>query len=139
MKRPDKRDWSRADFATMNADQRKEVAQQITAERKARNITQEDLARLADVPAKTISNLETGRTPHAGTLRKLVDALSGSPRGKPTDDSALQMFTDVTAPMYLRLSEHGRAQALRDIVLLLGAALDRERTDRQKAQATERP
>ncbi len=121
------RDWTLTDFEDMTVDQRKEVARQISTERKNRNITQEDLARLAGVPAKTISNLETGRTPQAATLLKLTRALDNNPRGKPDDTSALRMFTDVTAPMYLQLSEHGRAQALRDIVLLLGAALDHER------------
>jgi transcriptional regulator with XRE-family HTH domain len=125
------RDWTRADFTEMTIDQRKEVAQQIAAERKGRNITQEDLARLAGLPARTISNLETGRTPRAQTLRKLAQALDSSLRGKPDDASAVQMFTDATAPMYLQLSQRGRAQALREVVLLLGAALDRDQAAEQ--------
>ncbi|MBH0778743.1 helix-turn-helix domain-containing protein [Nocardia bovistercoris] len=122
-------DWSRIDFTALSFDQRKGVAEHVSRERKARNITQEDLARLAGVPVRTIANLESGKAPQAATLRKLADALGSAPRGKPDDDAALRMFTDVTAPMYLQLSERERAKALRDIVLLLGAALDNDRTD----------
>ncbi|WP_040817103.1 helix-turn-helix domain-containing protein [Nocardia jiangxiensis] len=135
MEQSNERDWTRADFTALSFDQRKEVAEQITAERKARNITQEDLARLAGVPVRTISNVESGKTPQAETLRKLADALDSTPRGKPNEASAIQMFTDVTAPMYLQLSEHGRAKALRDIVLLLGAALEDDREPQGPGQS----
>ncbi len=137
VKRHDQREWSRADFTTMTADQRKEEARKIAAERTRRDITQEDLARLADLPARTVSNLENGRTPHAATLRKLADALDGSPRGKPDDTSKLRMLFDVIGPMYLQLPDPDQAQAMRDIVLLLGTALDR--AGKPKTQDPEHP
>ncbi len=132
-------DWSRIEFADLTLDQRKEVAEQIAAERKERRITQEDLARIAEVPARTISGMENGAVPHAATLRKLAQALGSTPRGKPDDTSAVQMFTDMTAPMYLQLSDHAKAQALREIVLLLSAALERDRADQQKSRSPKQP
>lgn len=123
-------DWSRADFSRMSFDQRRQIAEQIVAERKDRRITQEDLARRARVPARTISAMENGSTPHADTLRKLAEALSATP----ADSAAAQIFTDVTTPMYLALSGPARAQALREIVLLLNTALDQERTTNPKNQ-----
>lgn len=129
MTQPSQSNWHHLDFKGLTPEKRKEVAEQIATERKKRRITQEDLARLADVPARTISSMENGTTPHTSTLRKLAAALDSTPRGRPDDASIVQMFTDVTAPMYLRLSDRGRAQALRDIVLLLGTALEHDRAD----------
>ena len=133
------REWSRTDFANMTADQRKEVAERIKAERKRRNITQEDLARMANLPARTIHTLEKGTTPQAGTLRKIAEALDSTPRGKPDDAPATQMFTAVTVPMYLQLSEPARAQALREVVLLLGAALERDRAEPSEGLGPDQP
>ncbi len=123
MQQPNEQEWTRADLATLSFEQRKEIALRITAERKARNITQEGLARLAGVPLRTVSYVEGGKAPQAGTLRKLANALSSTARGKSDDASALKLFTDLTAPMYLQLSERGRARAIREILLLLGAVL----------------
>ncbi|MEG8179342.1 helix-turn-helix transcriptional regulator [Nocardia terpenica] len=119
----------------MSFDQRRQVADQIAAIRKERDLTQEDLARLARVPVRTISSMENGSTPQAGTLRKLADALAAPPAGAPADTAAAQIFAEVTTPMYLQLSGPERAEALREIVLLLAAALDRDRAGEPKEQA----
>ncbi len=139
MEQSTERGWSRTDFTDLTFDQRREVAEQITTERKARNITQEDLARLADVPVRTISNLETGKTPQAGTLRKLADALGSNPPGKPDDATAMQLLIDVSAPLYLKLSERAQAKVRRNIALLLVDAFEEDRANAENQSSPGHP
>lgn len=64
----------------MNSEQsRKKFRERLRAWRLKRGLTQEDLARKADVPTISVSHFETGhRFPNAESLRRLADALGVS-------------------------------------------------------------
>jgi len=61
----------------VNAEQsRKKFRERLREWRQKRDLTQEELARKADVPTISVSHFETGhRFPNAESLRRLADAL----------------------------------------------------------------
>lgn len=65
---------------TVNSEQsRKKFRQRLREWRLKRGLTQEELARKADVPTISVSHFETGhRFPNAESLRRLADALGVS-------------------------------------------------------------
>jgi transcriptional regulator with XRE-family HTH domain len=64
----------------VNSEQsRKKFRERLREWRLKRNLTQEELARKADVPTISVSHFETGhRFPNAESLRRLADALGVS-------------------------------------------------------------
>jgi len=133
MKGRESPDWFRVDFEQLTFDQRREVADRITAERKRRKLSQRELSSGSGVPLRTIVHMDSGGTPQADTLRKLTDALDSSETTERPNPATEQMFIDMVMPLFRQLSEPGRVDALRDIMLTLGTGIERERRASKEA------
>ena len=104
----------------MNSEQsRKKFRARLREWRLKRGLTQEDLARKADVPTISVSHFETGhRFPNAESLRRLADALGVSTdyllgRARTPAGKDLEAFDPEITALFRRfqgMSEEAREQ-----------------------------
>lgn len=101
------------------------MARATRAERKRRDIKQQELAKLAGVSLGVVSNFERGRTrPQPGNLRAILEALGMEEHEEPTiEDDDLRrewprdvaVFLDMMGMFLASISDAERAQVIHDL------------------------
>jgi transcriptional regulator with XRE-family HTH domain len=101
----------------MNTEERKTLGEKVAAVRKARRLTQQQLADEAGVSLGVIGNLENGKTvPQGANRRAIAKALGEDVFGDGTAQAArdlwpvdVQVFTDVLGGYLASLDNEARA------------------------------
>lgn len=102
----------------MNTEERKSLGERVVAIRKAKRLTQQQLADEAGVSLGVIGNLENGKTvPRGANRRSIAKALGEDVFGDGTAQAArdmwpadVQVFTDVLGGYLARLDPESRAE-----------------------------
>lgn len=106
----------------MNGEDRRTLGEKAAAIRKARRMTQQQVADSAGVSLGVIGNLENGKTvPQGANRRAIAKALGEDVFGDGTAQAArdlwptdVQVFTDVLGGYLARLGEDARAEQVAD-------------------------
>lgn len=102
----------------MNTEERKSLGERVAAVRKARKLTQQQVADEAGVSLGVITNVETGKTvPQGANRRAIAKVLGEDVFGDGTAQAArdlwpadVQVFTDVLGGYLARLDPESRAE-----------------------------
>lgn len=147
--------WTRRSVAAtmlqQMSDYRRAQGRRVAELRDAKNWTQEDLARFADISVKTVSRVENGTNElRATTLREFAQALDVSEAdlripapaplglGAPPEPDLESRLEAIEAKLDLVLALLGPADSatpsgLAEVAAALGAATDRARADEETA------
>lgn len=105
----------------MDAGQRRQLASQIRQQRKARGMSQEDLAEASGVSLRAVQNAELGKnTPQEGNLLAMLEVLGMAPSAEATRKSwprDIQVFLDVMGAYLSTVPEDSRLEKYREMTL----------------------
>jgi len=110
----------------LSEDERAEYASQVKTLRQAKNLTQRQLADLANVSRATINTLESGSTtPQTGKLTQVL-AVLGVDLGEPQFDEQTQLWLSMMGTMIEAIPEPRRLQYVNAAIRKLSDGLKSE-------------
>ena len=112
--------WQESVAPPMDEARRMELAKAITATRKMRGMTQEQLAKASGVPSRTIGYMEQkASVPQASTINKLMVALDMHPKAKPALEPHMDLLVNMTKDAFDKIPENRRAEVLSKVVVFI--------------------
>lgn len=103
--------------------QRLLYAGKIAAARRARGMTQGELARLADVSRGTVGNIESGKTvPQSEVIWRVLGVLDARPDMDPQWSPEVEGWVRLIAPLIERVPDAMRERVMLEVVTRLGNA-----------------